>query len=268
MGETMRVFVACPIYKPMSHWDACCIIDEAELGFELPEEKHNGLHPAFGYSLHAAARYLHEKGIEMRFEATIGSTNVDISRAYLLGIWKQLWDAGDRYDRFITMDSDLSFPDWAIHRLAESGLDLVGGTYPFKATHGPKNGRACIRYLDEDTVISSDGYKQVKYLPGGFTMSRSRMLLDMIGKYDCLRFDASDVRFDDERTVDAWALYSPIVVGDVGKRRVLLSDDYAFCEYARRLGYTPQLDMRLQMKHWEGSTGFSLERRKVLVPDG
>lgn len=140
-------------------------------------------------------------------------------------------------DYLLSIDADLEFPVEALDRLVQHDLDIVAAPYSVKnipARWAVALGDAIPTYVK--------GVLPVRYVPGGFTLIKRRVFEAMAT--DALKFyeEADDKTY--------YAFYLPYLhTGESGKQ-AFLSEDFAFCQRARDLGFAVHCDFDVRLNHW------------------
>ena len=149
----------------------------------------------------------------------------------------------------MTLDDDISFPPEAIDILIEDDKPIVGGIYTFRNPSAYYEGKVCTRFFEKQEIHDDQPFK-VRWLNGGFILVKAEVLLTMIDAYKDLEIDM--VPKPGMQATKTWALWAPMVY-----ERTLLSEDWAFCQRAREIGFDIWADLRVKLIHWEGETGFA-----------
>ena len=254
----MKIFVAISQYKIIKKER---ILELAkEIGLTKFRSYSLEFHPMFENSLvEMVEQNPHHSFL---FQRILGST-IDRSRSMLLGVWKKLWDEGDRYDYFWIIDEDISFPHEAIDMMIEADKPIIGGAYSFKTDKGPKANMPVPKFLTVE-FVQPDGTLKIKWLNGGFIFIRSDALLKMIEAYPELYWERfGNLEGDDIDIPGSWALWLAYVCRDFGIQQYL-SEDYAFCERARKIGYEIWCHTKIPLLHWEGPTPYAIDWRRVI----
>jgi hypothetical protein len=195
----------------------------------------------------AGLRVLEKKGIEVRRIA--GYSRIDFARS--LAATQAL---ADGFDGLLWIDDDVIFrPDDAI-RLHQSGEALIGGIYAKKgrrelAVHAAPG-------TTSFTFGPQGGLVEVRYIGTGFLFTHRRV-------YEAI---APELPVCNEGFGERVVPYFLPFVANSDKGLWYLSEDFAFCERARRVGYPILADTRIRLFHvgahsygWEDA-GQSLER--------
>jgi hypothetical protein len=154
----------------------------------------------------------------------------------------------DRYDETMWIDSDTSFDAAAVDRLRAHELPIVCGIYPRKA----QRALACDALPGTRQLVfgAEGGLVELRYAAAGFLLVRRGVYEDVREKLALPmcneRFGRPSVPFFQPMTIDE----------DEGP--MALSEDYSFCERARRCGHKIMADTTIRLWH-HGSYGYSWE---------
>lgn len=254
----MKIFVAISQYKTMPKDQVLEIA--REIGLQTFKAYSMEYHPMFENSIiEMVEKNPHHQFLFQRILGTI----VDRSRSTLLGIWKKLYDEGDVYDYFLTLDEDISFPPEAIDMMIRADKPIIGGAYSYKIDTGPKGNMPVCKFLSGERV-QADGLLKIKWLNGGFIFIRKDALLQMIEAYPELlweRFQEYEGDYIDFR--QSWGLWFGMIIRDHGIRQYL-SEDYSFCERARKIGLDIWLHTKIPIIHWSGATGYGINWQRCI----
>ena len=241
-----NIFLAIPQYKRMPEAEIQRIAKELKL--EGWEPTLNGFHPMFDVSVTNLFSMPNHK---IRYGIIWGDGNLPRARAFHLGVWRAEYETENKCDYFMIVDEDLSFTPEDIDLLIEDDKPIIGGIYTFKTSNPNYQGKACTRFFDDKNTILFDRPFQVRWLNGGFILVKAEVLLHMIDAYKDLAFDVTP---DSQMGMnETWSLWCPRVF-----ERVFLSEDWAFCQRARELGYDIWADFRVKLLHWQGEYGYGL----------
>jgi hypothetical protein len=143
------------------------------------------------------------------------------------------------FDEMMWIDSDIAFHPDDVERLRAHNLPFTCGLYPKK---GPRQ-FACEFLPGTSTVRfgKTGGLVEVRYCGFGFTHVR-RAVFETIR--DKLELPTCNQRFKSLLV----PFFQPMVVPE-GEGNWSLSEDYAFCERARRVGFAVMADTRIRLWH-------------------
>jgi hypothetical protein len=154
----------------------------------------------------------------------------------------------DGFDELLWIDSDVVFDVDDVRRLREHDVPIVCGIYP------KKNSRALSCHLLPDTRTvrfgTHGGLLEIRYAATGFLLTR-REVYDGIARHEQL--PVCNQRF----STPVVPYFLPLLVPD-GDGTWYLGEDFAFCERARRSGFTILADTRIKLGH-VGSYRYSWE---------
>lgn len=246
-----RVFIALPQYRALP------IEKEMELAesFGFKNWRAFGLHPMCAKSLSLLNKTLHQYELNiLRNDALI-----ERSRSTLFGGWLAEWNRGNKFDYFMCLDEDIEFDASSVVRMIESGKDIVGGAYAFKTVTGAKIGKSVCKYLP-DEVPDENGILRIRWLNGGFMLIKAEALFRMIEKHPDLYYQRFETDRDDPscRIKESYGFWMAMVYTHDDGKRVLLSEDYAFCERARQAGLEIYLDTTAKLTHWQGTQAYNI----------
>jgi hypothetical protein len=137
-------------------------------------------------------------------------------------------------DRLIFIDGDIGFARSDLERLLRAKQSLVSGLYPAKSaemawTFRPEGPRAA-------TGAEHGGLVPVRYAPCGFLSIDRRVFVDLAACGSCPPYPFEG------KTLNHF-FQSGVIEGD------FLSEDYFFCELARRAGHPPFVDPAVRLRH-------------------
>jgi hypothetical protein len=254
----MKIFVAISQYRKMEEQQ---VLDLAkQIGLKNFKAYSLEFHPMFENSLVEMV----EKNAQHQFlfERILGAT-LDQSRSTLLGIWKKFYDEGNIYDYFWILDEDISFGPEAIDMLIEADRPIIGATYSYKTDRGPKGNMPVSKFLPGEKV-RPDGTIRAKWLNGGFIFARKDALLKMIERYPELRWERSRKEEGDDIDIEgSWALWLPFIQRDFGIRQYL-TEDYAFCERAKQVGFDIWCHTKIRVVHWSGPVAYAINWQRMI----
>ncbi len=240
-----NVFLAIPQYKKIPAAEIQRIRDELKMEGWKP--MFDGLHPAVDQSIQNLCVLGHHR---VRYCLIDGDGNLPRVRSNQLGIWREEYETDNRCDYFMVMDDDVSFPPEAIDILIEDNKPIICGIYTFKTDNPSYLGKVAARFLKDEKVVDDRPFK-IKWFNGGFVLIKAETLLTMIDAYKDLEIEIpSGADINAEVT---WALWCPTVY-----ERELLSEDWAFSQRAREIGFDIWADLRPRLIHWDREYGFSI----------
>jgi hypothetical protein len=171
------------------------------------------------------------------------------------------------FEELMWIDADVRFHPKAVQMLRSHELPIVCGIYPKKKSRE----LVCSLLPGTETIIfgTGGGTLEIRYAAGGFLLTQ-RCVYEKIAEQEELpvcneQFGRANVPY-----------FLPMIIPD-GENHWYLSEDFAFCERARRSGFTIYADTRFRLEHigkygytWEdagsgrnryGSYEFSIKRR-------
>lgn len=182
-------------------------------------------------------------------------TNTDLVRARSRAV-AMAYERG--VEHLLFWDADVVAPPSqvaaALRGMLASGHDLIGCSYPKKKVHWDRvRVRSQGEYSVDDPALAGldfahqeatpdvvDGNASpCRYVPMGFCLLSRALIVRMV-EHAAFRAELLYVdRFDDKMT-DVVGLFQ-LTISEVNGRRLLLSEDFSFCERARSVGFAPWL---------------------------
>jgi hypothetical protein len=243
-----KIFMAVPLYRKMPKYEIERI--KKELNLEEWETQFDGFHPMFDVS----TRNLCISGHDVHFCCISGDGNLPRVRSFAMGVWKKEWEEGKKWDYYLIVDEDISFSVEDVNLLIEDDKPIIGGIYTFKTRKEPKVGMP-VTMLYPDKLGSLDGPFEVKWLNGGFILVKAEVLHHMIREYPDLKFDVHEST--GIGITETWGLWIQSIHKENGSS-IFLSEDYAFCQRAREIGYSIWADWRVKLVHWDQENGYGI----------
>ncbi|KQS84341.1 hypothetical protein [Rhizobium sp. Leaf383] len=161
------------------------------------------------------------------------------------------------WERLFWIDSDIGFEPDQFFRVLEADREIAAGVYPLKTLYYPTQETklagadlavSMLRYalnLEQDLVsIPDDGFAQVKDAATGFMCIKRSTLLKMVDAYPELKYVSDQEQLGAPASSNHYLLFDTMV--ENGR---YLSEDYAFCRRAQRLGITIWVDLRSELTH-------------------
>jgi hypothetical protein len=145
----------------------------------------------------------------------------------------------DGFDELLWIDADIVFRPQDVERLRLHELPIVCGLYPRKNDKG----FACeFRPGTGEVSFGKEGrLLEVRYCGMGFMLTRREV-------YGKIEQTESLVRCNKGRSTELVPYFQPMVASD-GDEHQYLSEDYAFCERARRSGFAIVADTSVRLLH-------------------
>jgi len=176
-----------------------------------------------------------EAGIKITMRLIGGSSLICRVRNELLADFI----AGD-HEYLLSLDDDLELPENTIIDLLEADKDIIGGFYRIKDILHPKtavrvyeNGPEPCEILKKEMVIP------VIYVSTGIMLVKREVVERMIEHYKELHYLKN---VTNERR---WGLYQPYIY-----QNEYLSEDWAFCQRARDIGFEVWAHGGIRADHW------------------
>ncbi len=153
-------------------------------------------------------------------------------------------------DYFITIDDDIGFAPEAIPLLVSNDRDIVCAMYPMRSPEFPiysarpklemMNDREFNLNVEEGHLIELD------YASTGFLLVRRNVVEAMAKAYED---EAYDENLPSRFKKKTYNLYNPMVFKHPNGKTEYLSEDWAFCERARRIGFRIWGDTNVSLGH-------------------
>lgn len=179
---------------------------------------------------------LQQLGVHGEFKPNVGDSAVGRSRNSLTRKFLE-----SKCSHFLMIDSDLVFSAQHVHRILSHEQDIVAGLY-FKKSEGEP--QAVINALPGEQEARPDGLLEVRYAGTGFICVARRVFERMIEQLGDEIGYLSD--HDHVQEYDFWRM-GVCKFPDSHPR--WLSEDWYFCEMARRLGFKVYVDRGIVLRH-------------------
>jgi len=155
-------------------------------------------------------------------------------------------------DTLLQIDTDIAFDHHKMIKMLQRGLPIVGGMYALKQRDKTE---WCMNVL-AGKKDRRDGTTEVRYIGTGLLAVKREVFEAMIEADPSLEYEPDD----NEKKLKLWDFFRVGVVDDdrLGRRRYL-SEDWFFCEAARKLGYKIFADRANVGKHY-GEISFPLSK--------
>jgi len=195
-----------------------------------------------------------DNGIAYDIEIMNGCSIISLGRSVMFS--KALADPN--WTHMMWIDDDIGWKPEDIMALLIHDKDIVGGSYPKRSypiqrTHTPFNNKNF--YLQSEKKGYEDEYiEEIKYLPTGFMMLTRKVCEDMAKKYAHLKFEFGDL--NTKRDYPYYDVFGCFPYHDPeepekteGTNGYYLTEDYAFCQRARDIGYSIYLSKKISLSH-------------------
>jgi hypothetical protein len=171
--------------------------------------------------------------------------------------------AGTDFDVVGTIDSDLDFRPEDIWQLVAHRLPIVAGTYYIKA----RDTRPCINSLPGEGVDHDTGLMRVATAGTGALFTHRSVVNDMVAAGDwwhhwLVRYIADGSLATQHHVYHHGIIDDPTLPHTPRE----MSEDWAFCYFARALGYDIYLDTRAAFFH-RGEIDFPLHARRMTAEE-
>ena len=154
------------------------------------------------------------------------------------------------YDYYMTIDDDIDFPPESIPMLISSNRDMVCAIYPMRSPDFPLYSvrvRIDKKNSSEFNINIADGhFIELDYASTGFLLVKRHVIEAMAKAY---ADEAYEENLPERLGKQTYNLYNPIVVSHPNGKKEYLSEDWAFCERARRLGFKIWGDLNISLGH-------------------
>lgn len=148
-------------------------------------------------------------------------------------------------DWLMTVDDDIELPEDAIVKLVQDDRDIVGGVYRLKDKN---DAQTATRWLPDQKdlpgVLKRGELVKVIYVSTGCMMVKRAVFEVMIAAYPDLQYDQNGTN------KLAHALYMPFIYTHENGFREYLSEDWAFCQRAKDVGFDIWCDTSIKCAHW------------------
>jgi len=192
--------------------------------------------------------YLSKVGVAMSVETLPNCSLISLGRNIM--VKRALEDPN--WTHIMWIDSDIEFDPRCVHSMLRDDKDIVGGLYPKKGlpidfASAPMPGGE----MTQDLV-------ETDYVATGFMLIKRKVITDMIEAFPERRFfyQGSDEFYD---------LFSPYIDTEMSNR-LYLTEDYAFCRLARKIGYRSFMSLRFTLGH-HGVFTFSKDNEEQMLKE-
>lgn len=182
------------------------------------------------------------KDMEVRFHILDGDALIDRSRSRMATHFLENMKS---YKAMVFVDDDILYEPETILKqarlLLENDLDIVGATY---VTKNPTKPTFTFQFIDgENTGLFGEGagVREVKYISTGCMAIHRKVLEEMASKNVVHLCDPDGLRF--------YPFFMPMEYKNANGVWDYLSEDWAFCQRAKNLGFKVHLDCTSKLKH-------------------
>ena len=200
------------------------------------------------------AEYARDNGIEWDIFTHTHCSLISLGRSIMIS--QAIQDLPD-WTHIMWIDADIQWEPEDLMKLLIEDKDIIGGYYPCKTFPlvNASEPKARKGFEETDTLI------ETTYIATGFMLVKRQVCETMYEKYmPELKFYYGSETHKDRRYVD---LFAPFI--DKNKNDLYLTEDYAFCERARKLGFKTWMSKRVKLGHVMGSWVFSEEAEKQML---
>ncbi len=144
----------------------------------------------------------------------------------------------------IFLDSDIVFEPEDLHRIAQdlkAGYDLIGGDYAVKSAMQSSN------YGFGGEIVSDGTILEIQFLSTGFMGMSKKLVVDMKDKLNLPLLHKGEWCEEYPFMENKYTVIDPPAKD--GESAIFLSDDWDFCEKARKCGYKIYLDTSVRLAH-------------------
>jgi SAM-dependent methyltransferase len=171
-----------------------------------------------------------------RITTKAGDALIDRSRAIAVSTWYRTTND----DVFLMVDDDIAFEPEAAERIVarcREGFDVVSAAYPVR-----DGGHLALRGLHGDITFGPDVPPvEVRHAATGFLAVHRRVVAELVQTLPLCHAN---------QPWAFWPMFQPYPMEDVfAGGWNYLSEDWAFCERARALGFTVWLDPSVRLDH-------------------
>lgn len=136
-----------------------------------------------------------------------------------------------------TIDNDMICPPDALLRLLKHNRPIVGGLYRVKDYKKPRIAQIRAAGMVDEGILN-----EMEFLSTGAMLVHREV-------FETIIQEMPELSYDDEEIGDCWAFYQPFIREWQKDKRKYLSEDWAFCERARRCGYKLWADPTIPFGH-------------------
>src|SRR3990167_1513860 len=203
---------------------------------------------AYAESMALLQRELDRRGIEFTYGAASGDALVSRSRSIVASAFMR-----SNADVLLTIDSDIWFRAQDAIALCEKAMDrhMIGAMY---MTRSLQTQPALMLPDEEVTFAAGIDPVSVPFISTGF-MAVKKDVFRSISLALPLCHQGWNDRGQD---TSFWPFYMPFTIPWEGDGHMYLSEDWAFCQRARDLGYKVWLDPSIRLGHM-GQVMFTME---------
>lgn len=154
------------------------------------------------------------------------------------------------YDYFMTIDDDIGFSPESISALMSNNKDIVCAVYPMRSPDFPLYSvRVKLEKKSNDEFninIEAGHLIELRYASTGFLLVRRNVVEAMAAAY---AEEAYEESLPERFGKSTYNFYNPMVITHSNGKKEYLSEDWAFCERARRLGFRIWGDINIPIGH-------------------
>jgi len=149
-------------------------------------------------------------------------------------------------DYIIFLDSDIVFDPWHLKRLNDhqkAGYDLVGGVYPVRS-----GVQIASYWWNGKAPEGPPGLYEIQFLSTGFMGISKRLVQRMVDELKLPLLHGNDPQM---RSYPFFEDHSGYIEepDELGSQHIWISEDWDFCEKARKLGVKPYIDTTILLGH-------------------
>jgi hypothetical protein len=194
-----------------------------------------------------------DAGVRLKFLPHVGDALIGRARAVMATNF--LLNVPTEYAIFV--DSDIMFQPEHLQRIfdkLQAGYDLIGGLYTVRYGKQPASyGTGPHGNFRLDGTV-----QEMRYLSTGFMGIRKRLLQKMVDELELPLCHPRLEKFKMYPFFESYPFYD-----EANKEWIYLSEDWGFCELARKVGVKPYLDTSVSLGH----EGFKIWTVKDLPAD-
>lgn len=190
-------------------------------------------------SLHNAMSHAAQKGVYCQLVPSIGGTLICRERNRATREFMKT-----QFTHLLTLDDDVALQEDAIVKLVSANKPIIGGTYRLKDMSAARCANRIKNTHLWPMILKGGIIHEAIYISSGCMLVQRHVLQDMMNKYQDLKYE-ENISGD-----DTYALYQPFIYQHESGIREYLSEDWAFCERARKVGWQSYVHGGVKCGHW------------------
>lgn len=195
-------------------------------------------------SIQKAAAVCQQEGYRIKIVPHVGDSLLCRGRQNLFA---QFLNDPDKPEYLFTLDDDIEVPPQSLVKLIKADKPIIGGFYRLKREFDPEYTTNPATYFafrplpKTEFELGVDTPQEVKYISTGCIMMTREFCQDMWDKYPELSY------IDNSTKEERRALYMTMIEPD---DKEYLSEDWAFCWRASKIGYKLYMHPNVLCNHW------------------